>query len=83
VGDDQGQGGAVMLQPKPFEDYCEEMARGGDGSFAIACAIFRLADEVKEVGGALNAIDDTFDRGLVQTLIYKLDRIADAIDAPS
>jgi hypothetical protein len=39
---------------KPIQDYFEEMASTGNGSYAIAYAIMLLAEEQRSVAGALN-----------------------------
>lgn len=68
--------------PKHIEDVCEEKARAGDGSFAIAYALLRLADEQKQTAHQLAKLgfnDAASPMGAVEHLTLHVSRSLDAI----
>src|SRR3546814_16853567 len=78
--------------PQHIVDFCEDKARTGDGSFAVAFALLRLASAQEQTAAALRSLgmgDGPTQLGALEGLTMKLsegvDRVAEAIDglAPS
>lgn len=72
--------------PQHFEDYCEDRARKGDGAFAVAFAIMRLADQQRRVANEINSLglgNAATPHGALEYLAMQVsqagDRIAEAI----
>lgn len=69
---------------KPFEDFCEDKAREGDGAFAVAFAILRLNREIGRSAKALEQLgigDAISEMGAVEGLGIKIVEAAEIISA--
>lgn len=70
--------------PQHIEDFCEDKARAGDGSFAIAFALFRLADAQKDTAyqlGRLGLGDAASPMGALEHLTLHISQGFDGVTA--
>lgn len=68
--------------PKPIEDLFEEKARAGDGNFAIAFALLKLAEEQAYIGkklGNLGFDGPGGDKGALEYIGNRLGGIQEAL----
>jgi len=68
--------------PQHIEDLCEERARKGDGAFAVAYALLRLADAQDRTARQIEWLgtgSTVFPDGAIGSLVLQMARTGDQI----